>query len=286
MTIYGDVLFIVNWYVNFFLILGVSRLTFAKISIKRALIAGGLGGLLAFQILLPPLGIPLSMALGLLNGGLVCWAAFGWKGIKSLVYQTFLFFTCSFIFAGLMTALSQYLPRRLIKANNGQVYMDFPLWKLGLFTAVAYGIICLFKRLINRKSALQESYRIIIAANGKTVSLDAMADTGNLLRDSFTGRFVVVCPAEKLEGIIAISKECSAYEDAIDLISENPGLRGLRLIPYGTASGKGLLPVFLPDKLYICDGKGQSAGVKAIDALVGASPALNMSAVFHPALMG
>lgn len=94
-----------------------------------------------------------------------------------------------------------------------------------------------------------------LRVGAQRASLSALVDSGNLLRDSVTGRPVVV-----------ISRQAAAK--LMILPPEGTLLPGMRLMTVRTVSGTGLMTILRPDSLRIrTDGTWQSA-----EAVIGISP--------------
>lgn len=87
------------------------------------------------------------------------------------------------------------------------------------------------------------------------VSLTALIDSGNLLRDALTGLPVIV-----------ISRRCAAR--LVALPPDGSLAPGMRLIPVRTISGTALMTVFRPDQVCIFN----SGGWQRAEALIGVSP--------------
>jgi len=106
-----------------------------------------------------------------------------------------------------------------------------PFWRIPLkigariaATLLIEGLVFwLFRRLFSGQGASAEPLRLTIAHQGRQAELFAKADTGNALREPFSGLPVIVCAAE--------------------------AGAGLRLVPFQTLGGDGLLPAFKPDRV-------------------------------------
>ena len=110
----------------------------------------------------------------------------------------------------------------------------------------------LVKLLLDKKRPLPHE-QVLVRRNGLEVPLDGLADTGNALCDSFTGKPVVIASIEKVRELLP---------DAVKnyLAGNCEHLEGIRLIPCRTVTAEGVVPAF-PAEIII--------GGKPADALLG-----------------
>ena len=104
-TVYADVLLAVNFLIDYLLLLFCARLSGRRI-IRKRLLAGALGGALtSLVIFLPPLSFwPMT----LLKAGiavLMVRLAYPWLSWRVFFRDSFLFFTVSFLLAGICLGL-------------------------------------------------------------------------------------------------------------------------------------------------------------------------------------
>ena len=259
MTVYIDVLIIINVYITYFTLRGCALLLHMKSDMKRLAAASVLGGLTSAAALLP-LAAPASLCLKALLTALIVYAAFGRSSLKAFALR---YFIC--VFAGMLLCGTAVLLRDVsggfVFAANGYVYMDISALTLVISTSLIYGILSLIRRVLDRPAA-DEKIILGISNAGRTVKLTACADSGNYLRDHVTGRAVVLCRYGALQGIEPQSVRSFIAGDT-DSVS------GIRLIPMRTAAGGGLVAAFMPDKL-TAEYRGET---KDIDALIGVSKA-------------
>lgn len=267
-TVYADVLIVLNIYVNFFLLRVTARLTRSALRTKRCIIGAVFGSLFSLMILAPPMSIPVMALFRLGSAAAVTAAAFGGRSIRRLLVNTGAFFTANLILAGAVHAADSWLRPGCISTGNGFFYVDFSLILLLAVTAGLYIIVCTAGRFF--RTADQGEWKVVIRCRGRIVSVTGLADTGNLLTDFFTGLPVVICGKEVF------------YELTGSIMPENGMPEGMRVIPCSTVSESGLIPVLRPDELLIIDtetGQRKSAG-----ALVGFGNC-GRRAVFHPELI-
>lgn len=269
MTIYIDVLLILNIYVNYFLLRATARLTHTVITGRRLALTAAVGSLSSLTILLPPLGGAVNLLIKIAAALALVLLAFGKRRPRTYFYLCGVFFAVNFIFAGIVLALSFISDSSHIATNNAALYIDFSLLTLVAFTAVAYFAVCLLRRGLDSSAASDKKYRIIIGVGERSADIPAISDSGNLLRDSFSGAPVIVCGLGELSSVIP----CRAAVGS---------LKGFRVIPCSTITGSSVMPVFRPDSVVIYTDGGDDK--KNVDALIGIVPERPI-AVFNPKLL-
>lgn len=283
-TIYVDVLLVLNIYVNFFLLKATAKFTHTRLGICRCVLSSAVGSLFALIILLPSMNAFLTLLIKLIAAVAVVWLAFGFHGRGQFLKLVGFFYAINFLFAGVMMAVWLLTGPSFMTVRNSYFYIDFSLITMVISTIAAYFAVSLLRYFLDRKSFAKEKYSVVITNNGKTVTLSAIADTGNSLSDVFTGQGVIICSGEKLplpEGYLA----SLSNEDPDTLGQFVLNHKGMRLLPFSTINGGGLIPAFTPEKVYI---KGESTGeIKSVNALIGINykHSGGYDAIFNPAIL-
>ncbi len=271
MTIYLDVLLAVNLYINYFLIRGTALLLHREVSPKRALISAAVGTLFSLTIFLPKLPFVVNAGIKLICGCSVTAAAFGFRRISEFVIDMLCFLVISFLYAGGMLALWQFVAPLGMYYRNGIAYFDIPILVVTIITALGYAAIRFMRYLSDKRCIGEKLYRIHIVRNGQEVSLNAVADTGNALCDPFSGIPIIICSRTAVESILP--------ESVVSYLSDKPDyVEGVRLVPCISVGGSALIPIFRADSIII-DGK-------SISAMIGISKnELGTECIFNPRLI-
>lgn len=237
-TIYVDVLVGVNLFINYFLLLAVSKFLTIPVRRRRILLGALLGSAYSLFILLPDIPVMLSLLVKLIMSATIILASFSFRGFKQFLRQLATFYIISFSFAGLMLAIWYFIAPQGLIIKNSVVYFNIPPLLLILLTVVCYLMIRLIHRISGRQAPEQLFYRIRIEYGNQTAACVAKVDTGNSLCEPFSNYPVVV-----------VTNGCAGKM----LPSEDSGK--IRLVPFHAVSGDGLLPAFKPDRLVILSGK-------------------------------
>ena len=270
MVIYLDVLLLSNLWADYALLHAAAALTHVPLRRLRCLLAALLGAVSSLLILLPPMPLPVTLLMRLLLAMAMCAAAFGIRPLRLLIRQTVLLMAVSLSFCGAVFLLSQLRQPAGVYMQNTAVYADVSLLTLLLGTAAAAAWTAFRARHRDRQQS--RSFRLEMRIQGKCISLPALADTGNTLRDLFTGKPVAVCTANALAAWLA------GYPDPVAAAAS---CKGFRMQPVQTVTGRRLLPVFQPDAVTLCRADAPSAAFP-VDLLIAIS---EDSGVTSPAIV-
>jgi len=204
MVVYLDILLILNFLVDFFLLLGTNRLAGFPPNVRRAALGAVLGAAYGTACLLPGfsfLGNTFWRTVSLLlMGGF----AFGFR--RNAIRRCVLFYLLSMALGGVALGL-----------GTGRA------WTL-IGGAMAVAALCIF----GFQGYMGKQFLPVeLQYGGKTISLTALQDTGNSLKDPLTGQPVLIIgpgAAQTLTGLTA-----QQLRDPANALTVLPGLR---LVPY------------------------------------------------------
>lgn len=261
-TVYVDLLFLINFSMDFLCLFSVSKILSKRLSFPRAILGAFVGGLYSvLLIFLPESGIS-NIIMSILCCMLICLLVFAQRGddIKALFTNSVTYFLSSVLLGGIMTAAFNLLNGSGIKldGDNGN---GIPPWLTLSLAAISAMMSYIGSRFIKRRAFKQTAY-ITVTLNGKALSLAGMYDSGNLLRDGISGKPVIVADKKYINQIFGNQKDLDI--NALDKLDRETAKRVV-LIPYHTASGSKTMVALRPQKIII-----NSEGVKKdVDALIG-----------------
>ena len=274
MYIYIDVLIVTSVYIDFLLIKAAGKLLRLRCTTARSILAALAGSLFSLTLLLPPLGTLFSAAVRIVSVMCMVLIAFGFGGAARYVKTCIVFSLISFLFAGMCFFLSQSAAGGFILCRGGAVYFDISLTVLIISTAAAYCAALLYRKITDKGTDFRGTYTLTVCFGGKYASVKAAADTGNTLTDSVTGDSIIVCGEKQLSDIFSSGDIPRSFSAAVP--------KGWRFVPYNTASGSGIMPVFRPQSIYI---RNDENGKRCrAEALIGVAEADMETAVFDPVI--
>lgn len=256
MTVYLDVLTVMNIYISYFTLRAVCRLLHTQTSFRRIAAASVFGGLSSLAAL-ADIGFAGSMLLKALLTALTVLIAFGFVSFRRFAVRTFVCVTISMLICGAAILIHELTGSDMIFSANGYVYLNISALVLVVSSAVIYGVLSLVRRIADSPEA-DERIRLTVRSGGSTAELEAVCDSGNFLRDFLTGRPVILCRTDAVRGIMP--------ESAEEFLKGCTGnVSGLRIIPIKTASGSAVAAAFRPDGI-TAHYRGEC---KDLDALIG-----------------
>ena len=225
-TVYADVLLAVNFLIDYLLLLFCARLSGRRI-IRKRLLAGALVGALTSLVLMVRLAYP-------------------WLSWRVFFRDSFLFFTVSFLLAGICLGLWLGLGTAGVLCYNGVTYFDVSLGTLLLSMTAAYLVLTVYARF--RALPSGEQYTAFLSRGGRTLRLAAIRDSGNRLTEPFSGEPAAVADLRTVQELLTAEEIAAALRP--DQVGSG-GMQQLRLIPCRTACGAGAMIAFHPDRLVL-----------------------------------
>lgn len=275
-VVYGDVYFAINFTMDWLTLYLTAKAVKLPVRPFRLTLSAALGAAYALIALFLPDGNALSTFTTLAFPFLLILIAFGLpNGLREIFRPLAAFWVISFLLGGAATAVS-YLVAKWAKREaviGGQVETlpaDLPFWGLLLLALVIGAAVSLLLRV--RKKLPQTVTVEVGESADDLVTLTGLVDSGNLLTEPLSGQAVILTDrsaAAFLPAELAFLRDGSA-----PLLTPR-----LRLIPYSTPSGEGILYGYLP-KVVRVNGKVRTAcvavaslpeGTQKPDAVVPAS---------------
>ena len=190
MTIYVDLVFLLNIFLDFILLMSVSVILTRNVKVKKIILGSLVGGISTFLLFINVNSI-LSLLLKLLLGLLMVITTFGYKDIKYTLNNLFYLYTLSFSVGGVM-----YL-----------------LMEKGFYNYIILiiGFIIVLMMYIKQYKSYQDNYvnyyKVEIYLKNKKYLLTGFLDTGNKLYDNYKHRPVIIIDKKikyNLEDIIYV----------------------------------------------------------------------------------
>ena len=270
--VYADLLFLINASMDGLCFCLSGRILHRPLPPLRTVLASILGGLYAVAALFLPVGqaaaflIDAAVCFGLCS---LVFASRKGRPIRQAGLCTVVFLAVSMAVGGIMTALFNLLnhmgvAERLPDATTE----DGPSAWLFLLLAAVAGICAAAGGRFLRRSTAVRVCRVVIEMDGRTVTLDGMTDSGNLMRDPVSGFPVVAVDRDAIRPLLSPRLQALFRQSRPDLASLSlaPEGRRVRLVPCATATGQEMLVVVLPDRLWIVPESDSPHEVRALFA--------------------
>jgi len=268
-AVYIDLYVLVNFSMDLLCLMITAALLHRQVKRLRAILAALLGGAYAAAaLLLGWNGLPGVLA-DLLAACLMCTVAFAsrrqsfWRILQCAAVQALV----SMLLGGVMTALYAALNRLNLpfSALQGD---GISVWLFALLSAVA-GVATLRGGSFLGLSRKTKHVTLHAVLFGHEITLTAMVDSGNLLRDPVSGKSVIVADVKRLEQVLPPDLVRALHHgDPLSWLSTYENAKRARPIPTQSATGQSILLALVPDSLTLtADGNTYPA-----DYLIAPSP--------------
>ena len=234
-VIYIDTLFLLNFVVNYLLLLAAARLAGEQIRRLRLAAGAAVGGAYAAAIFFPGMGFLLHPLCKLAAAVLMLLPAFG--GSRRLLRVSLVFFGVAAAFGGGIFAVS-LLGGRGLTLRSGVFYSAMDLRLILLSAAGCYVLLSLvFHRAGRYAGPTGEILPAVLTLGERRVALSALVDTGNTLTDPVTNRPVMVAEGEKLSPLFPAGQAPCPQDlrdpvAALARLAPQVGRGRCRLLPY------------------------------------------------------
>ncbi len=248
MTVYADVLFLIN-FVMIFLILFFLRMFFKRNkSILLCALAAALASIFYELVMFfKPLAVFKNAAGFEALVFLTAFLAYLPKSLKEAAkYWGLVNLTC-FGLGGVCSGVYYCITSGVLSEHGSSI----SLLLLGLCCGFSYILIRLGVKLYeNRLVRGREYFDVEVTLGGRKACFKALGDTGNVLRDPLNGRGVIVGEAEVLKKILPDWE--ALKNDPWQYAERQRDRLNLSLVPFKSLGAKdGVLLCFLPDEILI-----------------------------------
>lgn len=224
MKIYIDLLILLNFILDFLLLMGVGIILNRQTNLKKLLISSIIGSITIISLFLSISSFSLFL-IKLIISIIMVIVTFGYRDIYYTLKNLFYLYTISIILGGFFYFINIEFNLLL---NTSGIVLNFII----LLMCSPVVIYFYIKQIKDIKLNYNNYYNIdVYLKNGKIIELTAFLDTGNKLIDPY-----------KRRPIILINK---------DKLSNNLNIDNCLLVPYDTVDNHGLLKCLVPDKIYI-----------------------------------
>lgn len=264
MTVYGDLLFLINFSMDFLCFYILCLLLHTRLPLLRACISSAVGGVYSVASLFMSTGKGIAVLLDILCCVFMCALVFFKRGgTFKIIKATVLYFFVSMALGGAMTGLFYLLNGSGMFSEANAEGNGITSWVFALLAVSGGGITMVWGRFF-RSSNERAELLLELENEGKRVRIKALADSGNLMSDPISGRGVIIVTLKSSRELIP-----KDMYPAFESISNLDGLSvasisKIRLIPSSTIMGEGVLPAIRIKRTRIIS-KGKE---KELDALI------------------
>ena len=193
MTIYIDVVLIENLIMNYIILLATGIILKIKIKHLRLITASLIGAIYTILTYVITIQIYSNFFLKFILSMMIIYVAYNPPNVKKMWKYLLVFYLTSFVFGGAAFALIYIVKPQDILMKNGLFLGTYPLKNVVLAGIVGFISVTTTFKIVKNKITKKDIYKEIkIEMNGKQIHLNAMLDTGNMLKDPITEKPVIV----------------------------------------------------------------------------------------------
>jgi stage II sporulation protein GA (sporulation sigma-E factor processing peptidase) len=279
--LYGDVLFFVNFSMDFLTLYVTAQILHRKVRPLRMAVASAIGAVYGVAACFMGGWLLFQIAVNLAVSLLMCYVAFGERILPCCA----LFYGSGCLLGGVMTAVYGFVNRLSVSesiAANGSYRTlsgDIPLGWMAVVAGITGAAAITGGRYGKRKRTARDCL-LTVTFGGHTATLSGIFDSGNLLTDPLSRRPVVVATEKAIAPLLpdTLLSALSA-RDPMAMTELPPELaRKIRLIPSHAVGGSALLTALVPDALTV-------DGVEK-EALLALSPTPLAADALVPSVLG
>ena len=245
MIVYADVLFLINFVSSYIMLRLIERLILKRrVKTFRIIIAASVGGIASVAVFCADIPYALLLPIKTLSAVIMVFTAFFNRG--GHILRTVLWL---FALSGMTVAAAMMLAMLLggvtgVLVKCGTVYFDLPPGVFLPLFILSYAAAAIFTKILQNRRA-KRRYSVTISYGGKKITVPALFDSGNLLRDPLSGKCVSVLEWDK-------ARELIGADCGFDTLTEHTDDVILRAVPYRGINGTGgVIYAFTADEMEI-----------------------------------
>ena len=241
--LYADILFLIDFSMDALTLYMTGRFTRTEMKTRRIAISAAFGGVVSVVITALSAGRLISLAVGVICSAVMTYIAFGRSKVPVFVTRVSVLWSGGMLLGGVMTAVSSFG----VSVEHGEVKREKSTVMLVFLTGAL--IALLLFAILGRSKKIKET-EVKLSNGERSVTVMGLVDSGNLLKDPFSGKPVIVLSKKTSTALFGDTAEslCHAFGD-----SEVPDefKSRIRAIPVKTVSGESLLAGIGLDRISI-----------------------------------
>lgn len=259
MTIYIDIIIIENLIMNYIILYATGLISKNKIYYFRIFLASLIGAIYSVLQYISTIKLFSNWIVKIVLAIVMVFIAFNPQNMKKMWKQVVFFYLTTFTFGGVATYLIYVLRPENIVIKNGSFVGTYVLKVIFLGAIVGTIILYVSFKLVKNKITKKDMVcKVRIILNEKEKILNAIVDTGNMLKEPITGNPVVVVEKNALYDLMPkeiLNNTESILGGDFERIPENiknEYIPRLKMIPFSSLGKQnGMLIGIKPEKVEI-----------------------------------
>ncbi len=263
MTVYADVLFLVNFSLDYVTLYITGRLMSHSSSTLRMIAAAAAGATFAVSALV----FDMKGAFYVLSSAavtfLMCVCAYKRAGFVGYLISAVLLFSVGTAIGGAVSAICS-----LGVGYRGALEAD-PNADAAVFAvAAAATLLTSISVKVAKKRCITVKRLVRLTIDGSSLTLDALADSGSFVKEPLSGYPVLIVRADALKAILPAAVYEAAKSEKTDVTElDARDMTRVRLLPVSGVSGNAILLGYRPDSASVETKKGRFREISCFLAL-------------------
>ncbi len=291
--IYGELLFVENLIINYFILELSSKICGAAATKRRLIIGAVVGAIYSFVFFIPTMHFLYSTMMKILFSCFIIVITFSPNHFRFFSKLLVSFYGSSFALGGLILAGLYFTDMNGLLKNNIFYIRDLSYLKVIVLACCGYFMMIYLAKLFRKRILKNELYaKIQIEVDGKKTTVKGIIDTANFLTDPISKMPVIVIEYAVLKDFLPevfqdILTDGIVLNEIPENIYEIGWGRRLRFIPYTSLGAKnGMLIGIKPDAVCIQkDQRSYSNNSIIIGIYDGSIGNEDYSALLHPDIL-
>lgn len=234
LTVYVDVLILVNIIVDYFLIRASTLISRITVNNGRIVIASLIGGMFSLYIFAPNYGFIINFLVLLVTSFVISIFLIGKRKVITYLKFTISYLLINYLFGGIMSFICQNIKTDNVMIYNNIVYFGVSPILILIISSIFYIIFTIIEKVFAIRFPKSSECTVFVKINDFYLSGNGIIDTGNNLREPFSEKPVIICS----------DKSFMEYMKLCDK-------KKYRAIPYNDISNKGILNALICDEAQI-----------------------------------
>ncbi len=234
LILYADILFIINFSMDFLGLFICSKVMQYKATRGRILLASLIGGLYGVASMVVKLEFVWNCILCVMFAAIMSVVCFKEKNFSRWIALILMYIFISATLGGLMSIVYTFLNNVISLITVENTYVTYGGARLFIIIGLTSTISLIFSRILLKRKNI-EFVELSIKMKSSSYTLKGLCDSGNLLVEPFSGKGVILVSEDSLLG-----KEISSINDY-----------KVKYIPFRDVSGEGILKGVLPKEIKI-----------------------------------
>ncbi len=260
-VVYADILFVLNAIITFLMLNLTTDFLKSDAQPARIIFGSLVGGIYSFIIFAPEVKIFLSIIIKSIMLLSIVLISFKATSLRKYLKCIFLFLFISFVFSGVMYFFAFSFLKNKVYMKNGYIYFDIGPLEIIVFIGICFFAIKLLRKALLSKKNNDFIYELMINYNNKNIKIKALYDSGNAVRDPFTGKPVIIINLSEMS--VLLSKD--RFKDISDMITNKEFEKipeGVRLLPVSALGKIELIPAVTVDSATVLYESGKNTVYK------------------------